>query len=141
MRRGRGCHRGGPPHSGPCTCEMGNLYRFAEPIVLLTVARLGQAHGYQISRDAEELAVTHSGIDSAAVYRTLRRLEEAGMVVSSWDIDDVGPPRRVYRVTPAGYAHLSEWGLVLAELADAIKRLSQMCIEESQKMTPSKSQQ
>lgn len=70
MPRQRCC---GHPEGRPCTCEMGNLYRFVEPIVLVSLARLGTAHGYQIARDAEEMAVTHAGLDIAAIYRALPR--------------------------------------------------------------------
>lgn len=118
--RHRHCHRGHPADA-PCSCEMGNLYRFCEPIVLLTLARLGTAHGYQIVNEAEKFAVTHAGVDSAAVYRALRRLEGNGHVVSSWDTSGPGPARRVYTLTRSGYDHLSEWIEVMAEIASSLE--------------------
>ena len=103
MRR-RACHRGGS-EGVRCTCEMGNLYRFCEPIVLLIVSRLRTAHGYQIAREAGPLSVTHAGLDSAAIYRTLRRLELSGCLTSSWDTDSGGPADESQVPSPAGLPH------------------------------------
>jgi PadR family transcriptional regulator PadR len=99
---------------------MGNLYRFCEPIVLLTLARLGEAHGYQIVTEAEQFAVTHAGVDSAAVYRSLRRLETNGHVTSTWDTSGSGPARRLYTLTRSGYEHLGEWVDVMGEIATSL---------------------
>jgi DNA-binding PadR family transcriptional regulator len=99
---------------------MGNLYRFAEPIVLLVLARLGTAHGYQIAAQAEPLAVTHAGLDAAAIYRALRRLEAAGCVTSDWDTSGGGPARRLYTLTDRGVEHLGEWVEVMKGIASAV---------------------
>ena len=123
MRR-RACHRGGS-EGVRCTCEMGNLYRFCEPIVLLIVSRLRTAHGYQIAREAGPLSVTHAGLDSAAIYRTLRRLELSGCLTSSWDTDSGGPARRVYTLTSLGHRHLAEWVHVMETIGASIGALVQ----------------
>ena len=102
---------------------MGNLYRFCEPIVLLSLARLGSAHGYQLAAEAERHAVTHSGLDGAAVYRTLRRLEANGHVTSRWDTAGGGPARRVYSLTASGWEHLDEWVQVMNEIASSLTGL------------------
>jgi len=120
--RQRHCHRAHADGS-PCSCEMGNLYRFCEPIVLLTLARLGEAHGYQIVSEAEQFAVTHAGVDSGAVYRALRRLEANGYVTSSWDTTGSGPARRLCKLTPSGYEHLAEWVDVMGEVASSLGSL------------------
>ena len=102
---------------------MGNLYRFCEPIVLLSLARVRTAHGYQIVSEAEQVAVTHAGVDSGAVYRALRRLEASGYVTSSWDTSGSGPARRLYTLTPSGYDHLAEWVDVMGEIASSLGSL------------------
>jgi len=106
---------------------MGNLYRFAEPIVLLAIARLGEAHGYQIAQEAEGMAVTHAGLDSGVIYRTLRRLETAGQVRSSWDTSGTGPARRVYVLTESGVQHLGEWAQVLGDVTASLQALARDC--------------
>lgn len=103
---------------------MGNLYRFCEPIVLLTLARLGTAHGYQIAAEAEPLSMTHGGLDGAAIYRALRRLEGSDCVTSAWDTTGGGPARRVYRLTPRGREHLAEWADVMQRISLSVGRLA-----------------
>jgi PadR family transcriptional regulator PadR len=125
--RERRCHRGGGSRQGPCTCEMGNLYRFAEPIVLLAIARLGGAHGYQIAQEAEGMSVTHAGLDGGVVYRTLRNMEAAGRVSSRWDTSGSGPARRVYTLTESGIEHLREWAQVLRNVSGALLSLTNQC--------------
>ena len=120
--------RGGRGHreqlgGKPCSCEMGNLYRFTEPIVLLALARLGTAHGYQITGEAEPMAVTHAGVDGAAVYRALRRLESTRCVTSKWDTAGAGPARRIYSLTPRGWEHLGEWVEVLDSISGGLGKL------------------
>jgi len=127
LPRGRGRFGRGMAGAGGRACEMGNLYRFAEPIILLTLARLDSAHGYQITQQAVSLAVTHAGLDSAVVYRTLRRLEEVGQVISQWDVAGPGPAKRTYQLTEAGVAHLGEWAQVLGDVSSSLKRLQKEC--------------
>lgn len=123
----RRCHRHGQQAGGPCSCEMGNLYRFAEPIVLLAIARLGEAHGYQIAHEAGGMAVTHAGLDSGIIYRTLRRLEGAGRVSSRWDTSGAGPARRVYVLTESGVQHIAEWAQVLDGISASLESLTEEC--------------
>ncbi|MGI6294918.1 MAG: PadR family transcriptional regulator [Armatimonadota bacterium] len=118
MRRGH-CHRHGDGQ--PCTCSMGNLYRFVEPLALYLLKKRGQTHGYDLMGALKEQALTDSTIEPGALYRTLRRLEEAGFVSSTWDVGGSGPARRVYELTADGEAHLREWITVLDHLAGSIK--------------------
>jgi DNA-binding PadR family transcriptional regulator len=49
-------------------------------------------------------------VDTSAVYRALRGMEEKGWVASSWDEEQTqGPPRRVYRLTELGDEVLRWW--------------------------------
>lgn len=120
-------HRNEEDGQHPCSCEMGNIYRFAEPIVLLAIARLGEAHGYQIAQEAEQLAVTHAGLDAGAIYRVLRRLEENRHVTSHWETSGEGPARRVYVMTDSGLQHLNEWVDVLEGLTRSLYDLTSHC--------------
>lgn len=122
----RACHRH-RSGNGVCSCEMGNIYRFAEPIILLSVSRLKEAYGYQIAGLAADMAVTHAGLDMGVIYRTLRRLEANGHVVSSWDIKGIGPARRVYKLTESGRGHLAEWSQVLHGLVLSLTKLQEAC--------------
>ncbi len=124
MRRNRKCGREGP---GVCSCEMGNFYRFAEPIVLVSIARLGQAYGYSIAHEAQKMAVTHAGLDTGVVYRTLHRLEVAGMVVSTWDTAEGRAARRVYTLTSGGKTHIAEWAEILDLTVSSLEAIRNAC--------------
>jgi len=101
---------------------MGNLYRFAEPVVLLLMKMKGRSYGYDLSLDLQEHALTDTEIERAALYRTLRQLEMNGNVLSEWEADKAGPARRVYRVTPRGEQHLQEWATVLEHVSKSMAR-------------------
>ncbi len=103
---------------------MGNLYRFVEPLVLYLLQVKGRSYGYDLAGELNEHALTDSRIDHAALYRTLRALEQNGHVVSEWDTSQAGPARRVYRLTESGRRHLGEWLVVLEHLSDGLRRLT-----------------
>jgi len=116
----RVCRRHGRAH--PCTCAMGNLYRFVEPVVLLLLKKKGRSYGYDLSGDLKEYALTDAEIERGALYRTLRQLEANGNVVSAWDVEESGPARRVYKLTAKGERHLDEWATVLEHVSKSMAR-------------------
>lgn len=110
------------PNGYPCTCAMGNVFRFLEPILLYMLREEGPAHGYQLANSLQEHALTDAAIEGAALYRTLRRLEDHGYVQSKWDVQSSGPARRVYLLTKDGERHLEEWAQVLDNLAKSMAK-------------------
>jgi len=113
------CHR----HAGerPCTCAMGNLYRFVEPVVLYVLEHNGPAYGYELGGNLQNHALTDAEIDRGALYRTLQRLETMGHVTSDWDTSGSGPARHIYSITESGKRHLREWAVVLDNLARSME--------------------
>jgi PadR family transcriptional regulator, regulatory protein PadR len=85
-----------------------------EPFVLVLLAA-GEAHGYAVTGALGEMGITSGAVDIGQVYRTLRDLEEAGEVTSSWSSDPVGPQRREYQLTETGLIALSEWAAVMED--------------------------
>jgi PadR family transcriptional regulator PadR len=116
----RVCRRHGRGH--PCTCAMGNLYRFVEPVVLLLLKKKGRSYGYDLSGEFQEYALTDAEIERGALYRTLRQLEINRNVVSEWDVEESGPARRVYKLTAKGERHLDEWATVLEHVSKSMAR-------------------
>ena len=104
-------HRGWPP--------LGGRHRWMEPFVLVVLATT-DAHGYAITGELEEMGITGGPVDVGQVYRTLRELEASGYVTSTWSSEPVGPQRREYELTTAGYAALDEWAAVMKERARLI---------------------
>ncbi len=111
-----------PRHDYPCTCAMGHLYRFVEPVLLLVLKEKGHSYGYDLLGGVAEHAFTDGEIEKAVLYRTLRRLEENGYIRSDWNTDEPGPARRVYTLTKDGEAHLQEWAQVLGKVSSAMTR-------------------
>jgi DNA-binding PadR family transcriptional regulator len=105
---------GAPVHRG--WAPLGGRHRWMEPFVLVVLATTG-AHGYAITGELEEMGITGGAVDVGQVYRTLRDLEAAGLVTSEWSSENVGPQRRDYELTAAGYAALDEWAAVMKERA------------------------
>ena len=118
FRARRGCPRHGKNH--PCTCAMGNIYRFVEPVLLLMLRDQGRSYGYDLSTHLAAYALTDGQIERAVLYRTLRQLEKNGYVRSTWDHKAPGPARRMYSLTPDGAQHLQEWAQVLGKLGTAM---------------------
>jgi PadR family transcriptional regulator, regulatory protein PadR len=117
----KNCPRHGNDH--PCSCAMGNLYRFVEPVLLFLLKEKGRSYGYELASALREYALTDAEIEVAALYRTLRQLEANECVTSEWDVTHGGPARRVYRLTPRGEEHLDEWVTVLDHMSKSMSRL------------------
>jgi DNA-binding PadR family transcriptional regulator len=99
-----------------------------EPFVLVLLAE-GGAHGYAITGQLEEMGIAGGPVDVGQVYRTLRDLEEAGQVTSTWSSESVGPQRRDYQLTESGYAALDEWAAVMRERARLIAEFDARYLE------------
>jgi len=104
-------HRGWMPLAG--------RRRWIEPFVLAMLAR-GSTYGYAILGRLEEMHITNGPVDVGLIYRTLRDLEDAEQVSSSWSEESSGPRRRAYELTEAGYQALDDWAAVMRERARLI---------------------
>jgi DNA-binding PadR family transcriptional regulator len=106
-----------------CPCTGGNLDKLVQPAIFMILAREA-LHGYQI---VERLAGTPlfdgSRPDRGGVYRMLRIMEAGGYVLSSWDASDLGPAKRLYRLTSNGKACLERWIVTLGRYSRAINEL------------------
>ncbi len=82
------------------------------PVVLLSL-REWDSYGYELM----ERTVTFGfeAMNPGTLYRTLRRMEEEGVVESSWDTSKGGPARRMYSITDAGEAYLGLWARALEQ--------------------------
>lgn len=105
-------------HSSPRQEVLGGF----EHQVLLTVARLdGATYSVPIVLELQERAGRE--VAAATVFVTLRRLERRGYLSSSLadpEPGQVGRPRRVFRIQPAGLEALREAGDVLRRLSEGV---------------------
>lgn len=86
--------------------------------VLLLLAEGGK-HGYELL--AELVEDGYGDADAGGLYRTLRAMEDQGLVASSWQYGASGPARRVYDLTDHGVAALGE---AAAAVYDMRRRLT-----------------
>ena len=99
---------------------------FLSPWILLTLKNMSM-HGYQLMQ-----VMTISGLaafDPATVYRTLRRLEKEGVIISDWKVGETGPAKRVYSLTAAGEKMLKENILILKQYQTILDRFFELFVE------------
>lgn len=72
---------------------------FLRPILLLLLAE-GPSHGYELLEQAADLGLERT--DPGGLYRTLRAMEQEGLVQSWWEASSSGPARRTYALTDEG---------------------------------------
>lgn len=95
---------------------------FLQPCLLVMLHR-GEAHGYNLLSGLDEFGFAPGQIDPSLVYRSLREMEELGLVSSQWDADSLGPQRRVYQITTEGESYLEGWVVDLRRTRDEIQAL------------------
>jgi len=116
---------GAPVHRG--WAPIGTHHRWMEPFVLAMLAT-GSAHGYAILTELRQLGITNGSVDVGQVYRTLRDLEQAGQVRSTW-ATGTGPARRDYQLTELGGEALDEWAAVMKERARLVAEFDARYLE------------
>lgn len=136
--RGRG-KRGGGAGAGPGLCGepglgaaaglgpgagVGRYRRSVLETSILALLAESTAHGYDLVEQIGALAADLVCIDPGSMYRLLRELEEQGMVTSSWQTPEAGPPRRVYVITEQGIEALELAARSLSLRASAMQRLA-----------------
>ncbi|MDK2855985.1 MAG: hypothetical protein PWQ41_1770 [Bacillota bacterium] len=120
-----GIHRG-PYHHEGCGCRgPGPAARregFIQPCLLLLLLEK-PAHGYELLDRLADFGLAEA--DPGGIYRTLRRLEEEGYVVSTWETGGPGPARKEYRVTEEGEELLHAWARSLAQQKNNLEKFLQ----------------
>ena len=54
-----------------------------------------------------EKELSNCNVDSAAIYRSLQKLEKEGAIKAYWETDISGPARKWYKITDVGVARLA----------------------------------
>lgn len=89
------------------------------PCLVLLLAE-HPSYGYDLLEQMRDLGLER--IDRAGVYRTLRSMEEEGLVESEWEPSSTGPARRIYTLTEQGRDWLDERAGTLRETVDLLHR-------------------
>jgi len=103
--------------------EQATLGQFEQLVLTAVLARSDNAYGVTIHESVSELTAPKS-VALGAVYATLDRLEDKGLV-TSWLSDPTpergGRSKRHYRLEPAGERALRESALMAKRVCDQIE--------------------
>ena len=80
---------------------------------LLLLIGEAPAHGYDLLEQIPQLGLPN--VDPGGLYRTLRVMEQDGLVASWWEHSTAGPARRTYCLTDEGVEWLHAWAGALRE--------------------------
>ena len=92
----------------------------ARPILLSILAR-GESYGYAIMQRVQDLSGGEVEWKDGTLYPVLHRLEDEGLITSSWRLSGAGRRRKYYTISPKGQealkAEKQQWLRVDAILA------------------------
>jgi PadR family transcriptional regulator, regulatory protein PadR len=112
---------GGPGGGGP---GGGRYRRSVLEVAILASLAESTSHGYNLVDQIEALTGNLVCNDPGSMYRLLRAMEEEGLVSSSWQTPEAGPPRRVYAITVRGIEALELMARSLAQRATSLQQLA-----------------
>lgn len=75
-------------------------------MVLRTLLTMGQQHGYGIARRIEQTSQGRLSINYGTLYPALLKLEQEGLVASSWGVSENNRRAKFYSLTRAGRTHV-----------------------------------
>ena len=82
-------------------------------MLVLRTLLFGPLHGYAIAKSLRDESGEALNIEFGSLYPALKRLELKGWIASKWDTSEHNRRAKVYRLTAAGRAKLtqeeSEW--------------------------------
>ena len=107
-----------------CPCKGRYLDKMLQPSIL-TALYQEDLHGFTLIRRLGEGPMFDGAEpDKAGVYRYLKKMEQAGLLRSGWQLDGEGErPRKIYSITDKGRDCLANWSLALKQYAGSIGAL------------------
>ncbi len=103
-----------------CAFKHKSTGRFLESC-LLCLLKEGDSYGYILLENLSEFGFLEDEVNISIIYRRLRGMEKEGFVSSSWGDSELGPKKRIYKITDLGIKQLDHWILFLG---DRKKRIS-----------------
>lgn len=91
-----------------CRRRGGGGGALVEPAALAALLCAG-GYGYDMRKTILDKTDGEVDVDVGGLYRSLRRLEEEGAVVSRWCDETTGPRRREYELTQQGVELAEQW--------------------------------
>ena len=82
-------------------------YGLLDLLILRTLARAKQMHGFEIAEEIRALSEDVLQVEEGSLYPALQRLLVNGSVSSEWGRTEENHRARYYRLTAAGRKHLA----------------------------------
>lgn len=92
-------------------------------VLILKTLTTGPMHGYAVSRWIRERTEGTLGVEDAALYQALHRLERQDLVAAEWGYSENNRRAKFYRLTPKGRKRLRAEDAVWRRYADAVFRV------------------
>jgi len=99
------------------------LRRGALEYCVLAMLERGERYGFDLVRELGE--VGGMATSEGTIYPMLARLRRDGVVQTTWRESPSGPPRRYYRLSPAGRRALEEFREEWVRFRDGVDRVVQ----------------
>src|SRR5262245_7541808 len=90
--------------------------------IVLAALEAGPAHGYAIIETIKSRSGNTFELPEGTIYPALHRLEQAGLLSSTWTTPAGGRRRRVYSLTKAGMAALVSRRKTWSRFAQAVDK-------------------
>ena len=89
-------------------------------VLVLKAVSLGPLHGYGVLLRIEQITQGALVVEQGALYPALYRLEQQGLLATTWGVSDNNRRAKFYRLTPAGRRRLQVQRANWQRLADAM---------------------
>ena len=106
------------------TPPMGPLPGTLELLVLRTLGRGSEMHGFEILEWIRASTDDELLVEDGAIYHALHRMEARGWLASDWGVSDKGRRAKYYRLRAAGRKALAEEERRWSRYVGAVAKLS-----------------
>ena len=89
-------------------------------LLILKAVSLGELHGYGVLLRIEQISGGSLHIQQGALYPALYRLEQQGLIASTWGVSDNNRRAKFYTLTAGGRRRLRDESAGWNRLADAM---------------------
>lgn len=93
-------------------------------LILRTLTR-DAMHGWAVSHRIQEISRETLRVNQGSLYPALHRLEDEGLVRSTWGISELGRRAKFYELTAAGRKQLARETATWRRFADAVQLILQ----------------
>jgi len=105
-----------------CNSKSDKMQRFLE-VCLLLLLYDEAGYGYGLIEQLTYFGFSKDELNISTLYRTLRKMENDGLVSSLWVEGGQGPKKRVYEITKSGKMKLTQWVKILEIRKARIEKL------------------